>query len=1014
MSTPKNDKAQQRVKFLPLLLAFQMFLPAGALAEGETASERKKQSFEKSMQVLGFLDGLGKDYVQLHQQRMQQEAAQQAAQQFQNTLGIKPVDPSQVPPIISQNGCMVLQARSEQISSGGSCKGSFDINKLNGGQYDALLSIAEQNYNDLENFLTKGHERFTAQGMGCYDKARNQLNQQLSARVEMLEQMKQAIGDKVQAFKKLSEEDLKAIRKGQALLEGPGAADEATKKAMADFKWDSKFSDPACASLMEAKFNETGSKGGFRAISSLLDQNKKNMRAETFFGKKNVYEKEIRKIAREAAKQVKRENDIPQAGAVLSGIRTTEFNPKAKALVQSFDIVAQKAANKRKDMNEELNKIIGGNKELQGFAQLALTDSADINIKLQNWEKERKNECLSGHFQREFGGIDGFLSKLEDPNVSKKANREADSAFKNYVQQILADDGYSVEEKMKKIADKQSESNNSRYGLMTGRSFTVQGKQVGASTRLRAKDMVNLFAQDCRQGFEADAGESGFSGREMVQALRNYAVENKKAKQQFAAELESEILNSMIGCPDRNSVGKTPNTCSKDATNIESAGFCIAAANRCSSNAMSCLDKAEQIVKTTRSEQEAVAKRYKANMDNLKNDLIAEFKAVKASFEGQSRIIDGLFQFGTTYNKDEKPLEASLTLNFDDTQLMDGIDASLAIEDPEKYLAKITKNIDALKGQVEGHNGVILTEFDSEIDKYRENYKTQRDAWKDVISDCAAKVGTEYDTYLNEFNSEQKRVADEQGQDIAEACNKYQNFRANPCPSGSGSEFGDLGNDIAAIAASVDDRKAANEIRGIVAQCDAFSNEDNFALFSPSSGSGASTTSKFNVSLEQFCSDQGSSARACQRYIEASTDSANKCSDRDFEAAYEAYVASGKKLCLDGEKYTSSCDGKEALAANEIAKGELSSALKRIVFTAYNECSTEGKSYEDIKELEDEAYALLNAWKRNELKSEVGEIKVAACEGMNNSDPSMPAFNQEYMRGLAGDLMRAGMGAQGF
>lgn len=1015
-------KKKKQIRLLPLFLAFQIVLPTHLLAEDQTDSEKKSQAMSTAFKGLKLLNDLGTQYVQAHQMRMSQTNAVELQNKYQQDMGITPVDPSQTPAILSQNGCFVLPARSNRLSKSVDCSGSFDISQMESNHYDALLSVAEDNMNTIENFLVKGHERLTTQGIGCYEKAQNQLSQMLAARLEMLEQMKESIGDRFIAFKKLSEQDIKDIKKGDALLNGK-TGDKETQAAMKDFKWEDKFKNPACMSLASMQFNETGANGGFRGIEEALSQNKDKSGAENFLSKKNVYEKEIRKIAYEASKQVKREEKIPDASSVLSGIRTRNISSSSKALVQSFGIITKKAQNKQTDLLQNLNKTLGAEKELQGFAASIINNTADTEAAIAEWEKSTKEACVASHFEREFGSVDAFVSKLEDPNVSKKANREADSAFKNELKRILEDDTFSIEEKMKKVAAKQADSNNSRYGLVSGHSFSVEGKQVGASTRLRASDMVNLFANDCIKGFEKDDRSGGYSGRQKVNALKNFATKYKKAKEEFANNIQTEIIEAMIDCPDQADIGKSPDSCGPDVTNTNSAGFCIAAANSCSANALSCLDNAKAIVAQTRAEQETIAKRYKANMDQLKADLIEEFKIVKANFEKSSREIDGLYQMGTTYNKNEQPLATELELNFTTKELTDGIDPSLAIEDPDKYKEKVVKNIDTVKAQVAAHNEQIIQGFEEEIQKYEQNYNEDLNYWRTVANNCSNRVGPDYSQYVAEHNKNQVESTNKQNEQIASTCDKYRNFRSNPCPTGSESEFGSLSSEISSIAASIDDQNAANSISGIVASCDSFGSESFSNTFVDTAKKGSSKGNKFDITLDEFCdgsSGIGKDAIECQLYNKQKSDVLGSGSET-CEAKHLALGAEKGNLTYCAGKtgaYATTAEkckeqGNEILAPEQLAT--LKDGEKKKLYKLAGCSTSEGASLKDYQSAKENAQELLVNYKRAGLKSQLGEIRVAACEGADNSDPSTPDFSSpEYYKNLAGDVMRAGMGVQGY
>ncbi|MCO4753550.1 MAG: hypothetical protein KC478_03665 [Bacteriovoracaceae bacterium] len=1038
-----RDKVRSRVRILPLLLSFQMFVPTHLMAQ--TEEQATQDNWADAAKTLKAINELGQTFVQQHQLRLQSQQAQASASQLEQSLGIQPVDPSQVPPILAQNGCFVLQARTDQISSGLSCSAPLDDALFNQGHYDALLSVAEKNVNTLENYLTAGHERYTTQGIGCYEKAKNQLNTQLLAREEMLSQMKESLEKRIEVFKKLAEDDLDQIKKGDILLNGTGSnsltgeSREKYANALKDINFEDKFNDPQCKSLFSNnQFSDFGQKGGLRGIEQTLANNSEELGAENFFAKQKQYETEIRKIADEAYKKARDAKTINVSPSdTLGGIRTREFSTNADSLVQSFSIAATKAKNNLDNMQKDLSKALGDEPELSSIVQSIESDSVDIDQVLYDWEKKEKNSCMNNHIANEFGGIQGFVGKLNDPNISAKANREADSAFKNYVTKILSDDRYTVEEKMEKIADAQ-QSSGTRYGFVSDKSFTIKGQQVGASTRLRASDLVTLLAQDCREEFEQDARTGGYSASEKIKALKSYATKFEVSQEEFASNLKTEIIEGMISCPDDTSTGSGAGTCGTNSTDLNGPGFCVRTANACASNALACVDKAKKIVEETRKSQQVVAARYKSNMDKLKNDLITEFEMVSKSLETSSRTIDSLYQMGTQYKKEDSN-GMELALNFTDTELLAGVDPSLALEDPDKYEAKIMANIDQVKDQLAQHRQEVTAAFTKEIEeKYVSNYKKQREQWNGVISQCTSAINQkivqleqakqkalESATAANQKESEKAKESNEK---IMEACNKYADFRVNPCPGGSGSEFGSLANDIAAIATSSADTAAAQDIRSIVLSCDSFGNESGGNLYGNlGSGGGKNTNDYSQMSLSSFCGEGGGGAdlRVCQKlerlrpayegYVRSiASGNSNVCNDTThLPIGFQKMNESGSFCRIRTSARTEyeyikepSCENIQASQDASVTKmtsyhNIQNQGLKDRMRQESN-CSTkstDSKVVDMYEKAEEEASEVLAQYKRQKFNSKVGEIKVAACESGVDSEPGMPdMFNSGNAR----------------
>jgi hypothetical protein len=258
-------KRKKRIRFLPLLLSLQLFIPAQLLADtGEY------QHWKKTAQTLQVLQGMGTQMVQMHQQRMQQQQAMQMRMSLERDLALQPVDPSQVPPVLTQSGCMVLPARSNRTSGGISCEAPYDPTKLQSGVYDALLQVSEANHNTVANFLTEGHQRFTTQGLGCYEKAQNQLQQKLAGRIELLNQMEESIKRRTENLEKNLRADLLQIKKGDALLNGD-SKDKEVKAALKNFRFEDQFKDPACRSFFNDRNFKSMAKKGYRGIEEAIN-----------------------------------------------------------------------------------------------------------------------------------------------------------------------------------------------------------------------------------------------------------------------------------------------------------------------------------------------------------------------------------------------------------------------------------------------------------------------------------------------------------------------------------------------------------------------------------------------------------------------------------------------------------------------------------------------------------------------------------------------------------------------
>jgi len=1026
-------KRNKQVRFLPLLLSLQLFIPTSLFAQ-EDAGSKTYQHWKSSAQVLNMMGGLSQQMLQQHQQRMQQQQAQQMMMSLQRDLSLQPVDPTQVPPIISQNGCMVLPAKGNRVSGGISCDAPFDEQALQTGVYDSLLEISQNNINTVSNFLTEGHERFTTQGMGCYDKAKKQLQQKLESRLELLSQMEESINRRGEQFQKLAKNDLMEIQKGSALLDG-NVADKTVQSALKNYRFEDQFKDPACRSYFSGQQFKTLGKKGLRGIESELTNEVAKLNPQGFLAKSSQLEKEIKNFGKHVNnKQSNSDGLQPYSEDPFAGFDNQLLSRNSKAIQKIMSNTFDEVLEDNKKVMRKMESIIPSDdpvasKMFQEVQQGVQSGTIDLGFRLSEFEKETKNSCLNNYIKNNFGSADGFTRKLQDPNVSKKANEEADSSFKNYIVEILEDERLTIETKKKKIAQAQSDPANSRYGMVTGKSITVEGKNISASTRLPANAMVDMFVDNCVARFDGEPNSKGSTYRDITNAMKSYKNEFTQMKTKLSSRLQSNIVNELLRCPSDENTGSAAMSCDGNSLKTESNNFCLRTANKCAANINGCMEKAQKLVETTRQKQMKHVDTYKQNMNGFKEDLMKEFSVIGASFEQSARELDGLFQMGTMYNM---PVGLDLATKEGENTLLKGVDPALEIEDPEVYLKKVKGNIAKLKTNIKKQNDEVLKGYDAEIKKYQENYKNELNQWETLANNCKDRI-KDYNKFVEQQNqAEQQRVADQKNAQ-GEACKKFTDFRSSPCPS-SGAANG-LAGDIAAIQMQLSS-DSKDTISDVIASCEGFD--------SPSIGSNSENRNsmKYKVSLENFCDPDssvpgggaGAESINCQVYHKTK----NKYSDYmingvdpDGSAGVNLCTSLTKDKIKKGDDILCKTVGKQngnveyewgpenlCVGNDDFTKKIVSSyaaeqSQAKDMIKVETKCSTDSSVVADNsiqsrhESAKDGALEELEVYRRNAATSEVGQIQVAACDGMDGGSVDMTGDPiQQMMRGLAG-------GAQG-
>lgn len=861
MSTRKNVKLK---RFIALAVNLQLAIAPMAYAQNG-------EGFQKAAQAIGTVGNVGMQAMQMMQQQQMQQMAQQQAAMMQQQYGLSPVDPSQIPPVLSQNGCLVLPARPNYPVD--KCE-SYDATQAESGYYTALMSVAQNNHNDLQNFLTAGHERFTTQGIGCYEKALKQFTAALNSRVEALNKLEAAIEQEVANFQKLAEKDVLDLKKGNALLEGKPA------KFLKDVKFEDKFNDPQCRSFLEGgdfrKLGKAGLRGILEGISSTVQkpQGKSGLTAAKFKGQQNQIKEEVKKIAKKIATHVQKRKTFDVKPGSL-GIRSKYFGSNNSTLAAILTEASTDALNEVQLLQQDLGKSVEDDPDLQKMIKGIETDTIDLDNALYVYERKSKNSCLNGYLKTNFGGVEGLTSKLQDPNISAKANRESDNALKNEMIAILSDNNKTIDEKMALIKKAESRKGNDRWTFTTGKSVSIEGKTIGASTRLRASDMISIFTDNCTQKFEKERNSKGRSTRSALNMIKNYKTKYNNLQKSFASKIQDKVISEMINCPNEKTEGSGAASCT-GALNMDSGNFCLRTANTCAGNMMACQDKANKIVETTRAEQKVIAQRYKANMDQFKAKLSQTFMATNKIMESTARQLDGMYQFGSTYNV---PMNLDLSLITDKMMKEDGIDPSLMIEDPEAYKKAVKKNIAELKKSVKDQNNFILNGkgnaegmvgasgaggaakyqgLAGEVRKYIENYQEQEGEWATIAKNCEGLID-QHNNALAEQEAQEAKAAGEYNEKVANICKKVQGYNSNP--AGFCGEAAELGDEIFEISAVAGDSAAAANLKEFDQTCDSYNSESTDNTIDPTFfGKSGNRSIASATTPESFCKEFGTEA----------------------------------------------------------------------------------------------------------------------------------------------------------
>jgi uncharacterized membrane-anchored protein YhcB (DUF1043 family) len=492
-------------------------------------------------------------------------------------------------------------------------------------------------------------------------------------------------------------------------------------------------------------------------------------------------------------------------------------------------------------------------------------------------------------------------------------------------------------------------------------------------------------------------------------------------KLKLTSRLQSNLVNELLRCPADENTGKTAMSCDANSLQTGDKNFCLRTANSCASNLNGCLEKAEKKVEETRQLQAKHVDIYKGQMDLFKEGLKQEFATIGIAMEREARALDGMFQMGTTYNM---PLDLDLQTMVSEKTLMKGVDESLGIEDPKVYLAKIQGNIKKLKKQVEKQNKEVEKKFKDELKKYEKNYKKEMKHWEKVANECKQRI-IEHNQIIKQQNEQNAEAYAKQQEEIQNSCNRFKDFRRDPCPA-SGNEVGGLSEDMAALGNYLGE--ATPIIDDVVASC------QNVESYDIGGGSDANSE-KYKISLDEFCKEDGPGGDSinCQIYDQ------NKKKYRDYmlgNNSNDVAICSELPVPLKkgNETYCKKVqDGSiiEIIVTAEASCSDIQTTDGVTIANAtYSDLEGQGSHQRDIRsttgcaasrEIASEngiqarfesakegAMEELEGYRRNQMSERMGQVQIAACDGMATGevdmtgDPIQQMIQQMSTGGAAG------------
>jgi len=766
-------------------------------------------------------------------------------------------------------------------------------------QYSAVEKI----YKNFSTETNTGGEMF---GVGCMKKATQILNGFFKSRIDELDKLTTNLEAIQNSFIEASKSDLNSIQESTALLDGGSneLVDEVRSKNPDLFNFGKRFDNPSCSAMLSKEdFNNSGKGGGLNGINTQLQTTVSSktgpmgFSAESYGKSHGEVVADISAIADKVAKQMELNfegiiQDPKSYRDTLSGLGSSVSSSVKLNGALSPDLFADTQAKFQQQSDKLQKDQIDVSSELGGRASAAMqllssTNTGAFNAEVDNIERGMKNDCVRDQSQ-----LSTVLEKIYDPSATGFANQNASNFLKDKIAQIMQNGSTSLEQKLSELKSLESQQGN-RYLVKMENSYEVQeldaqgnivSKVIPASSARTPGVFFSDVIKSCQAQFKANTLGTKMSAPAALKKLRQIHQDYRSLAKSHSDEVRNEIQKRLLNCdsPSKAS-GSIQGSCSPQAFDTGSPGFCAAQAFSCSQKMTECSKQAQKIVDDIKQDRSKRVVNYKAMVEKNKRDVVRLFDTALSKYMKDAELLRGAFGAGFTSPTgiQRQVPDGSKHLDIFKSATSGSPDGALLLEDPAKFTEMFKSNITLLKNSVKAQQDQILgggLESSSgligqHIQETEQRFSKVAAEAKQIAQSCTSK----HDELAKTLESQrQQQVAEatkkqsELGEKVQKFCRKYSMAMVNPGPACSGG----LQDTYSAVAAI--NEEGANAVSHIEMICAQSGGSDT--------GSGDATRAAHKICLkkpDQFkteCEELKKLDKKCPP-VTAGTTSTSSCTE---------------------------------------------------------------------------------------------------------------------------------------
>lgn len=356
----------------------------------------------------------------------------------------------------------------------------------------------------------------------------------------------------------------------------------------------------------------------------------------------------------------------------------------------------------------------------------------------------------------------------------------------------------------------------------------------------------------------------------------------KNLSDNFASKLSNNVINTLINC---NGEGlKATDSCDEKVLDPgASTSFCMAKANSCASNMLSCYTEINTQVEKRKTRIANTAKQFNANVEQMVNRANALYKSQLNNVTALTKLLQSKFP-GTNFE-----IPTDMFIQLPETK-KDKYGVEMAMDgDINKIIEILPKKIDSLKEMFANQQQNLDQEIGDYIGKQKQAMMQEQGRFKELLSKCtgAAEQSARGIAEANRKGQEEQAKKD---QALGEFCNKYSALASSPVAGCDDAKS--LYEDSMKVSSMIDP-KARQNVSKFKALCNSYNNESDSDSNSARRKKKKSSADKM-PSFDKLCLKDGEIETSNEGFFNAFINSSPELKKIKDWSAVKEYILSQK------------------------------------------------------------------------------------------------------------------------